>query len=81
MKIRNGLGRATSINVSVNTTLSPPTVALAAAVAGVINVTMAEDGTIILLPIAAGIPAYYEVKNIWASGTTATGVVAFKQHG
>jgi hypothetical protein len=81
MKLRNGLGRATSINVSINTVISPPSAAIVANVAGVINVTMAEDGTIILLPIAAGIPASYEVKNIWAAGTTATGVVVFKQHG
>lgn len=81
MKMYNGLGRALSVNVSINTTISPPSMALAANTAGVINATMSEDGTIVLLPIAAGIPAYYEVKAIWAAGTTATGVIAFRQHG
>lgn len=80
MKFIDGLGRATAINISLNTIISPPSRAMVAAAAGVVNVTMAEDGTVLLLPLAAGVPAYYEVSAVSNVNSTATGVVVFKQH-
>lgn len=50
--------------------------ALAATVAGVVKVTL-MNGTTCIIPIAAGSPLRVQATRVWATGTTATGVVAY----
>ena len=77
MKTQDYAGGGVVINVSVNTTVSPPGY-LYCGTSGDINVTMADDGTVLLIPsLGAGWVHPIKVKAIWASGTTASGVRIF----
>jgi hypothetical protein len=51
------------------------TITLTAAVAGVAKVNF-QDGSQAIVPLAAGVPNYIDVKRVLATGTTATGIVA-----
>jgi len=50
---------------------------LSFAVAGNVVVTLADmaDGTSVALPVVAGSEKRWRVKRVWATGTTATGIV------
>ncbi len=75
-------GAGTAINVSANTTISPPSRGLLVNISGggiaLINVTMAENGTTLLLPLASGVIHPIEVKSVWTANTTATTAVYFR---
>lgn len=75
-------GRGTSVSVSANTTISPPSRGLlinsTAGGIALINVTMAEDGTVLLLPLVPGVIHPLEVKHVSNVGTTATAAYYFK---
>ena len=77
MKTNDYAGGGVSINVSTNTTVSPPGY-LYCGGSGHVNVTMADDGTLLLITsLAAGVVHPIKVKAIWASGTTASNVLVF----
>ncbi len=57
--------------------LSFITTMIVAAAAGVISCNMQGTGTAVLVPVAAGVPIPIRVRRILATGTTATGIVAF----
>ena len=78
MRLNDPAGGAQSINVSINTTVSPPSRGISVGGAGNLNVVMAEDGTVILLNLAAGVAHPYKVKTIYTAGTTATNVVILR---
>ncbi len=75
-------GKATALNVSINTNITPPSRGLMVNISGggiaLINVVMAEDGTTILLPLASGMIHPLEVKTVYTAGTTATTAIYFK---
>ncbi len=75
-------GKATALNVSINTTITPPSRGLMVNISGggiaLINVVMAEDGTTILLPLVSGVIHPLEVKAVYVSGTTATTAIYFR---
>lgn len=50
---------------------------IAAATSGVISCNLQFSGSAVLIPVAAGVPVRVRVRRILATGTTATGIVAF----
>lgn len=67
---------AVSITPSDTVNLTVPSLALLAASDGTITVDMERVGTNIALFVKAGIPLGVRVLRIYATGTTATGIVA-----
>ncbi len=75
-------GAGTALNVSADTTISPPSRGLLVNIAGggiaLINITYAENGTTILTPLASGVIHPIEAKAINTSGTTATTAIYYR---
>jgi hypothetical protein len=66
---------AVSITPSDSAALTPEYVrALLVAVTGNVKVTM-HDGTVVTLPLVAGIVYKVSVSRVWLNGTAATGIV------
>jgi hypothetical protein len=42
---------------------------------GNVRVTMRDGGSPVTLPIVAGVPLPVRIRRVWATGTTATGIV------
>lgn len=81
MRVSGPVTRGEVINVSINTDVSPPGF-LYVGTSGDVNVTMAEDGTVMVIPdVAAGVVHPILVSAIWASGTDAAGVRIFRNRG
>lgn len=73
--LRDPIGHAFEITPDDATDLSSPTRAINVAVTGSVRATMVSGNTA-TLHIAAGSAFPARVTRIWASGTTATGIVA-----
>lgn len=75
-------GAGTALNVSVNINISPPSRGLLVNISGggiaLVNVTMAENGTVLLVPLASGIIHPMEVKSFNTVGTTATTAIYWR---
>ena len=65
---------AVAVTPNDSTDLAKMPRGLAVTGAGVIKVTM-ESGSVVTLPAPVGLLGY-AVKRVWATGTTATGIVA-----
>lgn len=68
---------AAAVTPSDSTDLSFITTQIVASGAGVISCDMQGTGSAVSIPVAAGVPLSIRVRRVRATGTTATGIVAF----
>lgn len=67
--------RLVSVTPSDSAVVSPPYRSFMVAAAGNVSVVAADDTTPVTVYVAAGVPIPIEVKQVRATGTTATGIV------
>jgi ABC-type nickel/cobalt efflux system permease component RcnA len=67
---------AAVVTPSDSTALTVPCLALVAATSGIIVVDMIRSGVAIPIPVVAGVPIRIQATKVYASGTTATGIIS-----
>lgn len=73
-----GYGDIFPVAPSDTATYSPPIKAFSVTVAGNVAVRCAETGTVVTIPVIAGVQTFGRVDRIMLTNTTATGIVGFR---